>query len=62
MYFCQIDGKILSYELRGFGDASQKAYCAVIYLVYRTTEGITTKLLCFESGVATLKNLRIYLG
>ena len=57
--FSQTDGNILSYELHGFGDASQKAYCAVVYLVYRTNEGISTKLMCSKSRVAPLKNLSI---
>ena len=57
--FSQVDNDVLSCELHGFGDASQKAYCAVVYLVYRSNEGISTKLLCSKSRVAPLKNLSI---
>ncbi len=52
-------GEILSCELHRFGDASQKAYCAVVYLVYTTASGTYTKLLCSKRRVAPLKQLSI---
>ena len=57
--FSQNEGNISRYELHGFGDASQKAYSAVIYLVYETKEGAYTKLLCAKTRVAPLKSLSI---
>ena len=59
---CLIDktrGEILSCQLHGFGDASKKAYCAVVYLVYQTNTGTYTQLLCSKSRVAPLKTLSI---
>ena len=53
------EGEILSCQLHGFGDASKKAYSAVIYLVYETSKGIFTKLLCSKTRVAPLKSLTI---
>ena len=53
------EGEILSIQLHGFGDASKKAYSAVIYLVYETSKGIFTKLLCSKTRVAPLKSLTI---
>lgn len=53
------EGGILSCQLHGFGDASKKAYSAVIYLVYETRKGIFTKLLCSKTRGAPLKSLTI---
>ena len=53
------EGQIQSCQLHGFGDASKKAYCAVVYLVYKTTKGTFTKLLCSKTRVAPLKELSI---
>ena len=53
------EGEILECQLHGFGDASQKAYCAVVYIVYKTTQGTYTELLCSKSRVAPLKGLSI---
>ena len=55
----QIEGEILSYQLHGFADASKKAYCAAVYLVYTTTKGMFSKLLCSKVRVAPLKELSI---
>ncbi len=52
-------GKILSTELHGFADASQKAYCDMIYLVCRTTKGTYSRLICAKTRVAPLKKLSI---
>ena len=43
--------KVRSVEIHAFGDASSKAYCGVLYLVYETSEGIKTTWLCSESRV-----------
>lgn len=51
--------EVLECQLHGFGDASTKAYCAVVYLVYVTKEGIYAKLLTSKSRVAPLKELTI---
>ena len=51
--------EVLECELHGFGDASSKAYCAVVYLVYKTNEGTSAKLLTSKSRVAPLKKLTI---
>ena len=54
-----ITGEVLSTTLHGFGDASKKAYCASIFLVCQTTEGVYTRLLCAKTRVAPLKSLTI---
>ena len=46
-------------SLHGFADASKKAYCAVVYLVYETEEGIFSSLVCAKTRVAPLKELTI---
>ncbi|XP_065068275.1 uncharacterized protein LOC135693670 [Rhopilema esculentum] len=51
--------KVRSVEIHAFGDASRKAYCGVVYLVYETPEGIKTTLLCSKSRVAPLKEITI---
>ena len=51
--------EIISCQLHGFGDASLKAYSAVIYMVYETPRGIFTRLLCSKTRVAPLKSLSI---
>ena len=53
------EGEILWCQLHGFGDASKKAYSAVIYMVYGTSKGTFTKLLCSKIRVAPLKPLAI---
>ena len=53
------DGEILWCQLHGFGDASSKAYCATVYLVYETTKGILAMLLCSKTRVAPLKSMTI---
>ena len=46
--------------LHGFGDASKKAYCAMVYFVYRTTDGKThVRLVASKTRVAPLKELTI---
>ena len=46
--------------LHGFGDASKKAYCAMVYFVYRTDDGQThARLITSKTRVAPLKELSI---
>ena len=45
--------------LPGFEDASIKGYCAVVYLVYHTSDGVYTTLLTSKCRVAPLKSLTI---
>ena len=47
--------EVLEYYLHGFGDASNKAYYAVVYFVYRTWDGVHVRLLTLRSRVAPLK-------
>ena len=45
--------------LHGFGDASKRAYCAVIYFVYRTNVGVYVHMLTTKARVAPLKETSI---
>ena len=46
--------------LHGFGDASKKAYCTMVYFVYRTDDGKTNvRLVASKTRVAPLKELSI---
>ena len=54
-----VEGEVISTTLHGFGDASKCAYCALIYVVYKTRKGTYTKLLCAKTRVAPLKTLSI---
>ena len=47
--------EVLDCSLHGFGDASQKSYCAVIYFVYRTNVGVYVHILTSKARVAPLK-------
>ena len=51
--------EVLGCYLHGFGDASNRAYCAVVYFVCRTHDGVYTRLLTSRSRVAPLKALTI---
>lgn len=51
--------EVLECYLHGFGDVSNKAYCAVVYFVYRTQDGVHVRLLASRSRVAPLKALTI---
>ena len=46
-------------SLHGFADASKKAYCGVVYFVYRTQVGRYARMLTSKTRVATLKGLSI---
>ena len=59
---CVYDGpkqEVLECYLHGFGDASNRAYCAVVYFVCRTHDGVYTRLLTSRLRVAPLKALTI---
>ena len=51
--------EIVECSLHGFGDASKRAYCAVIYFVYRTNVGVYVRMLTTKSRVAPLKETSI---
>ena len=54
---CLYDGVekvVTSYKLHGFGDASERAYCAVVYLVLETSSGNYPVLLTSKTRVAPL--------
>ena len=48
--------EVLHYSLHRFADASNKAYCADIYLVYITSTGRYTRMLTSKTRVAPLKS------
>ena len=50
---------VLTSYLHGFGDASDLAYCAMVYFVYETKTGTYVKLLTGKTRVAPLKPLTI---
>ena len=52
-----VSEEALECSLHGFADASKKAYCAVIYLVYTTSTGRYTRMLTLKTRVAPLKEL-----
>ena len=52
-------GEILHCSLHGFADASLKGYCATVYFVYETKEGVFSQLVCSKTRVAPLKALSI---
>ncbi|XP_068691801.1 uncharacterized protein [Montipora foliosa] len=58
-YFQGVQDKVVSCSLHGFGDASSKAYAAVIYLQVTTTVGSYVKLVASKSRVAPVKELTI---
>ena len=53
------EGEVIRTSLHGFGDASLKGYCAVIFIECETTKGIYTRLVCAKTRVAPLKSLSI---
>ena len=55
-YFQGISGRVISCSLHGFGDASYKAYAAVIYLHITTTNGRYLKFVASKSRVAPVKH------
>ena len=51
--------EVVECSLHGFGDASKRAYCAVIYFVYRTNVGVYVHMLTTKARVAPLKETSI---
>ncbi|XP_046862841.1 uncharacterized protein LOC124456439 [Xenia sp. Carnegie-2017] len=47
------------YFLHGFGDASKRAYCAVVYLVVLNGNDVRVKLIASKTRVAPMKELSI---
>ena len=53
-------GDVTECYLHRFGDASKKAYCAMVYFVYRTKDGKAhVRLVASKTRVAPLKELSI---
>ena len=57
--FDESKSDILSIQLHGFADASKKAYCAMIFIVFETTTGTNVRLLRAKTRVVPLKQLSI---
>ncbi len=53
------EGQIFNCQIHGFGEASSKAYCVVVYLIYVTREGVKCRLICSKTRVAPLKEFAI---
>ena len=51
--------EVLEFSLNGFADASKRAYCGMVYLVYRTGVGRYVRMLTSKTRVAPLKELSI---
>ena len=58
-YFQGIPERVVSCSLHGFGDASSKAYAAVIYLHVATTTGSYVTFVASKSRAAPVKQLSI---
>jgi hypothetical protein len=58
-YFLEEERHPESVTLHGFGDASQKGCCAVIYICLETDSGRTTNLVASKSRVAPLAPMSI---
>ena len=59
-YAYEVQENIVSYKLVGFGDASVKGYCAVIYFVYDTVyEFCSSQLMCTKSRVCPLGEITV---
>ena len=54
-----ISEEIHSCSLHGFGDASEKAYCAVVYLVMNTSSGTYVRLMSSKTRVSPINKTTI---
>ena len=54
--YAGVQEKVQSVCLHGFGDASKRAYCPVVYLVIRTGIGSYVRLITSKTRVAPSKN------
>ena len=52
--YMQPESKMEVCYLHAFGDASEIAYCAVVYLSYKTASGWKSTLLCSKARLAPL--------
>ena len=57
--YYNIEENVLASYMHGFGDASNLAYCAVVYFVYESETGTYVKMLTSKTRVAPLKPLTI---
>ena len=57
--YAGVQEKVHSFCLHGFGDASKRAYCAVVYLVIRTGIGSYMRLITSKTRVAPSKKYTI---
>ena len=55
----RLEEEIIECHLHGFGDASKRAYCAVLYLVTHQVSGIYVQLLTLKTRVSPLKEKTI---
>ena len=53
-YFHGMDGDVISVQIHGFGDSSEAAYAAVVYLRIETTTSVYVKLVMSKARVAPL--------
>ena len=58
-YLDGVEGKVLSYHLCGYCDASLKAYAAVVYLLIESENGFHMKFVVAKTRVAPLKKQSI---
>ena len=54
-----ISEKVVSYELYGFGDASDRAYCAMVYLMCVMDSGRFIRLIASKTRVTRLELMAV---
>jgi len=57
--YAGLEEEIVSCTIHGFGDASEKAYCAAVYLVLEASRGYHPVLLSSKTRVAPLSRQSI---